>query len=126
MRRIPATKPGTLRAMAFVLAGAVLLLGFWQATIPSIVLAAGDLRPAGAKEDRIDVIGTKPGDVGPRSDGRNKSVRATCDAACEAGTGAREAFYREFTPTATPLRAACWKMVSESIQSCHNWCGWWF
>lgn len=58
--------------------------------------------------------------------GRNKNIRAACDAACEAGIFARETFCREFTPAGTPLRAACWQISRESIQYCHNWCAWWF
>lgn len=61
-----------------------------------------------------------------RGAGRNKNIRAACDAACEAGIVARESFCREFTPAGTPLREACWRMTKESIRYCHNWCAWWF
>lgn len=91
-------------------------------------LAATKIRPTETPKLRIafDTRSTHPDVPIPCGAGRNKNVRAACDAACEAGILARENFCREFTPAGTPLRAACWKMARESIQHCHNWCAWYF
>lgn len=126
MRSTIAAKLGTQSSAVLGLAGAILHPAFWQATLLSILLVASGVRSAAAEEEQIDGTGRKLHGEALRRVARNKNVRAACDAACEAGTGAREAFCREFIPGATPLRAACWKMVNESVHYCHSWCGWWF